>query len=513
MKNRKKRILALGLSAVMAMGALAGCKGGEEETVALNEDGTVDTSEHVDLKMYLIGERTPDFDAVYDKVNEVLEEKLNCSLSVDFLSWGEHGQKYSLLFSGGEDFDLIFTATSWAHYEQTVAMNGFKPLSEDFIKTYAPDIWEVVPEEAWDQAKIGGEIYMIPGYNHEYTQDVMAIRGDLLEKYGYEDIKSMEDFQDFAMKAAADGMYATQGGFYYQYFWNKGLTNTSGTPFNGELILYNTQDPQDLDFYSVLDWDGFEDYCKMAKEMADAGCWSRDTLNSSDDRQTGLLTGRCASMVWNLATCKTYAKQANAEHPEWNVKLCDINAGQPRIIKPYINGGVAINASSKNAERAMMALNALYTDPELYDLTYLGIEGKHWEAVGEDQYKVIDESGYGVDSNCNWGWRNMDLTRTEYIEDRTPLDDDYDRILEEWDNNIKEDHIYDSFTFDSSKVTTQVAAVEANIATYYNPLVNGLVEDVDATIEAFRESLKQAGFEQILEELNRQAEEFVQSKQ
>ena len=152
MKNRKKRILALGLSAVMAMGALAGCKGGEEETVALNEDGTVDTSEHVDLKMYLIGERTPDFDAVYDKVNEVLEEKLNCSLSVDFLSWGEHGQKYSLLFSGGEDFDLIFTATSWAHYEQTVAMNGFKPLSEDFIKTYAPDIWEVVPEEAWDQA-------------------------------------------------------------------------------------------------------------------------------------------------------------------------------------------------------------------------------------------------------------------------------------------------------------------------------------------------------------------------
>ena len=81
MKNRKKRLLALGLTAVLAMGSLAGCKGGEEETAALNEDGTVDTSEHVDLKMYLIGERTPDFDEVYDKVNEVLEEKLNCSLT------------------------------------------------------------------------------------------------------------------------------------------------------------------------------------------------------------------------------------------------------------------------------------------------------------------------------------------------------------------------------------------------------------------------------------------------
>ena len=85
----------------------------------------VDTSEPMELKMYLIGDRTPDFDEVYGKINEILEEKLNCTLSVDFLSWGEHDTKYSLLFSGGEDFDLIFTASSWGHYEQTVALGGF----------------------------------------------------------------------------------------------------------------------------------------------------------------------------------------------------------------------------------------------------------------------------------------------------------------------------------------------------------------------------------------------------
>ena len=51
------------------------------------------------VTMYLIGDRTPDFDEVYDKINEILEEKLNCSLKVEFLSWGEHDTKYSLLFS------------------------------------------------------------------------------------------------------------------------------------------------------------------------------------------------------------------------------------------------------------------------------------------------------------------------------------------------------------------------------------------------------------------------------
>ena len=79
--------------------------------------GAIDTSEHVELKMYLIGDRTPDFDEVYGEINKILEEKLNCSISVDFLSWGEHDTKYSLLFSGQEEFDLIFTAAGWAHYQ------------------------------------------------------------------------------------------------------------------------------------------------------------------------------------------------------------------------------------------------------------------------------------------------------------------------------------------------------------------------------------------------------------
>lgn len=129
MKNKMKKGLALLLGTAMTAGLLAGCgsEGNDGSSQASgsagntaqggSETGAADTSEHVDLKMYLIGERTPDFDEVYGKINEILEEKLNCSISVDFLSWGEHDTKYSLLFSSQEDFDLIFTASSWCHYE------------------------------------------------------------------------------------------------------------------------------------------------------------------------------------------------------------------------------------------------------------------------------------------------------------------------------------------------------------------------------------------------------------
>lgn len=521
MKKRMKKVLAQLLSTTVMIGLLGGCgsSGGTDNSVSnssgvidSDQGGTVDTSEYVELKMYLLGDRTPDFDEVYGKINEILKEKLNCTVSVDFLSWGEHDTKYSLLFSAQEDFDLIFTASSWGHYEQTVALGGFYPLSEEFIQTYAPDIWEVVPEIAWDQAKIDGQIYMVPNYQHEFGQDVMAVRGDLMEKYGIEQITSWDELKEFYLACASDGMY-THAGPWYQYFQAQGLKNTGGAPNNGEIVLYNSHDPEDLSFTYILDWDGFTDYCKQMKEFADAGCWSKDVLNTTDERQTGLLSGRSACMAWNMGSCRGFAKQANDEHPEWNVTLVDPVSSQSKQVNSYINNGMAINNVSTHKERAMMALNEFYTNQEIQDLTRLGIEGKHWEAVGDNEYKELDETNYGVDSNCNWGWINNDLKRTEHIENRTAVDDTYDEMIESWENNIKPEHVYDGFNFDPTKVATQFAAVEAALGTYYAPLINGLVDDVDQSVAELKAALESAGIRDVLAEIESQAAAFVAEKQ
>ena len=353
---------------------------------------------------------------------------------------------------------------------------------------------------------------MVPNYSNEFGQDVLAVRGDLMEEYGISQITNWDELMNFYKTCAEHGMYASQGGPYYQFFQGQGLTTTGGAPKSGELVLYNTQDPSDLDFTYILDWDGFTDYCKQMKELADMGCWSPDVLNSGAERQTGLLTGRTASMVWNIGSCTTYAKQANSENPDWNVTLVDPVANMPKRVQPYINNGVAINVNSKNPERAMMVLNLLYTDPTIHDMTRFGIEGKHWEAVGDDQYKIIDESNFGVDSNCNWGWNNEAIKRTEYIENRTALDDTHDEMMDKWNNNVKAEHPYDGFNFDSTNVTTQMAAVDAALATYFDPLTNGLVDDVDATLEQFRAAMETAGIRDILAELEKQAADYVATK-
>ena len=525
MKKNLKKAWALLLGTMMTVGLIAGCGGsGSTEsqsagnTESINETGgaegvVADTSEHVDLKMYLIGDRSADFDEVYGEVNKILEEKLNCSISVDFLSWSEHETKYSLLFSSGEPFDLIFTASSWAHYEQTAGMGGFYPLSEEFIKTYAPGVWEVLPEVAWNQAKIKGEAYMVPYLNKDYVSNTLAIRGDLLEKYGITSVSNWDEYKAFNLACAADGMYGSQGIAWWQFFQGEGMHVINGTPKGGEFFLYHTQDPSDTNINYVLDWDKFTQYCKDVKEMADAGSWSSDILNSTDERQTGLLNGTTASMVWNLGSCLLYGKQANAEHPEWKVTMVDPNASVGKILNPYINGGMAININSNHKERAMMVINELYTNPKLQDLTTLGIEGKHWEAVGDDQYKILDATGYPTDNNCNWGWTNQTIRRKEYVENRTELDDTYDALIENFDANVKPEHPLDGFSFDTANVTTQCAAVEAACGTYYGPLMNGLVQDVDQSIAEFKAAMDSAGIQDIADELQLQIDAYLAENQ
>ena len=113
----------------------------------------------------------------------------------------------------------------------------------------------------------------------------------------------------------------------------------------------------------------------------------------------------------------------------------------------------------------------------------------------------------------NWGWNNCTIQREEYLENRTALDDKYESIKDAFNNNIKEDHVYDGFNFDSSNVSTQFAAVEAAIDNYYNPLINGLVDDVDASIDAMNAAMDSAGIQDILDEMNRQAAEYVAEKE
>lgn len=108
--KRIRRILSILLIFIISSG-MYGCY-----NVYNSYNDVISDMEYVQLKMFLIGDKPNDFNDVYDKVNKIMKEKINAELSVEFLSWADMDEKYPLLFQSGEQFDLIFTAESWGHY-------------------------------------------------------------------------------------------------------------------------------------------------------------------------------------------------------------------------------------------------------------------------------------------------------------------------------------------------------------------------------------------------------------
>lgn len=157
MQNKNlRKALAVSMAIAMTGGLLAGCgnssSGGSSNSGTTNSgstssaSGELDTSEFVELSMYVISDRPSGQDEIDENLNKLLKEKLNCSLKINWIGWAEYANKYPLLFSSGEEFDMAYSA-SWLNFASLAQKGAFKSLDE-LWPTYAPKNFAAQSEEA-----------------------------------------------------------------------------------------------------------------------------------------------------------------------------------------------------------------------------------------------------------------------------------------------------------------------------------------------------------------------------
>lgn len=521
MKNKAMRLMAGGLAAMMLMTSAAGCgsnpsSSGGAKTTGTAASGKVDTSKEVKLKMYLLGDKPADFDKVYAEINKEMKAKINATVDVKFLSWAEHDQKYSLLFSSGEDFDLIFTAAGWGHYEPTASKNGFYKLTDNFVSTYAPGVKKVVPAEAWKQAQMNGNVYMVPNYNIEFGQECFAVRGDLMAKYGMKNIANTQDLEKFCDMVLKNEKgitpFGSQGtALQYTYLMNRNhYWAITGTP--STLFAFKSNEPSNTKLISVAETPEFRQYAKEMKAMQQKGYWSKDALSTKDTRSDAFMQGKAAIMVWNVGSCANYCEQANKQHPDWKCNVYDPFPNDKKTINAYTNNGIAINARSKNPERAMMAINQFMTNKKIYDLAAYGIAGVHYNPVGDNQYTTAAQAErFPAEGACNWGWHNENLKRQYSMANADISRKKADELTTKWKKNPAEPHPLLAFSFSEDRVKTQISVMNTLVSQYMNPICCGLVDDPDKAVDDFIAKLKQAGLDQVKTEIQRQIDERLKT--
>ncbi len=496
------------LALVVVLSLLAACSSNKDNKPAASNSKNPDKI--VELKMVLLGDPPEDLDLVYGELNKKLAEDIQVKVTPEFLSWSDWEQKYPLILASGQDYDLIFTA-NWADYFKNAANGAFYEITQEALKQYAPETAKNSPQEVFDSATINGKLYGLPMNSKEITILGYVVRGDLMKKAGLTAIQSMDDFGaylDYVKKNEPDMIPWDTGG-YDQVNMFKGNGIFAPGYYNAysdfdNVITVASELKSNPKIIPMLDVPGMTDFFKKMNEWQQKGYWSKNAMVNNVAAKDSFKNGKSASFTANLLEASGVYSALNTEHPEWDMQFYQMS-DQPKVPNPYINNGMAINAKSKHADKALMLLDLLRNNQDYNHLTTYGIKGKHWDLSAEGKLVSLpDSTKYPPDGACPWGWRD---DRYYLIPDGAFPN--YEQIMKmEQDRALTSN--YASFTLDKSKGNLQ--AIEAAITSvsqqYFVPLQIGFSKDVDKDIETLGTQLEKAGLKEYVAEVQRQIDAY-----
>ena len=463
--------------------------------------------EYVKLKYVNYGDKpsTGNYDEVWAKINEMLKEDLNCEVEVEWLGSADAQSKLAMKYAGNEIFDFAYDA-SWLGYVNNASQNAFREITMEEIEEYMPLVKEQLPDIAWQQSKVGGKIYMIPVINYGYNYLGVLIRGDICEKYGLGSIETAEDFEKYCYAIAENepGMEAIGD---VTYLDDMLYQNPSGlrSMITGLDSGYHLQDALagNYEVTSFMLSDVYMDYCKKMRQYYQDGLWSADAIADTIDSQTKFSNGLVGTVISNMPTLNSVAKTVSKEHPEWNLKICYFNKDMAMVNTPFIGNGTTLNRLAENPERAMMVTNLFYGDPEYNHLLQYGIEGLNYEVNGDGKMVTLDtDEANTYTPGCNWNYANTVIGLPAV--DNYPGYDDIMDIL----NAHRVEVPLQAFTLDRTNVKTEIANISA-VMKENSALQYGMMEDVEAAVEQYRQELNTAGMQTVLDECNRQVADFI----
>lgn len=481
-------------------------------TYEKTDPDTLDTrpSENAPLRMYLIGDKNSDFDLVYEQLNNQLLSDINATVDVSFMGWGDYMQNYPLAFASGDDFDLIFTA-NWCHYNSQATKSGFYEITRDALVQYAPMTAATMYEDAWDQAKVNGSVYMLPMNHKELNSYVYMVRGDLMSKYGISTIDNLDDFGGYLDAVAKNEKQITP--------LNTGSDMDFDTLLRFGILAPNNLDvlePQQLNLFfdlsnqesgeivNIIETPEFLEYAKKMKEWRKRGYWSKSALVNKSSAKESFINGESASAIMNLATANGTFASVSILHPEWDVRVYDGMNGGGVAIKPYVQNGMGINANSRYSERALMFLDLLRNDESYADLTMYGIEGTHYKKTNDGRVRPLkDTVKYPIDNNGNWGWRDDRFIKE--VEGGIP---NYNDIRSAWEK-VAFTHPVQNFAFDDNAVKNEVTAVSSLWGIGYKVIVLGFSEDTEQEVADLIQDYREAGNDRIIEEQQKQINQYL----
>ena len=201
----------------------------------------------------------------------------------------------------------------------------------------------------------------------------------------------------------------------------------------------------------------------------------------------------------------TIANQANVFNVEPD-DLAIVEMSPPYMSTNTVLGGLnAISRTAKDPERVIMFYDMMYDrdDKRLVNLINYGIEGVHYNKVDEDTVDRIDGAGYYF--GMGWQLGSLFNCYKESMDQPAWIPAGPDKMASAVSSEIL------GFGFDPEPVKVEMAQTQSVFAEFVPALFTGSVE-VDEYLDEFIQKLRLAGSDKIVDEMNRQLDEWRANK-
>jgi putative aldouronate transport system substrate-binding protein len=493
------------LAAALLLALAAAC--GQAPASTAPGAAGADTSKEVHVRIHIYGD--PPIDKTpLEALSAKMKEKINATFEVVPMGWESSG--FDLLFASREAFDLVYVGAST--YAASVKNGAFMPL-DDLLPRYAPNSLANTPASAWEEAKVEGKIYAVPYRYTEYVPGGILYRGDLLKKYGMDEIASLEDLDAYFAQVIANGdalvPFAPDTGWAGWYLGEMFINVTKDwIPLDlvtGMMVVGESAETPEKFLYPPFA-EEFVAFAQLMKAWDTKGYWSKDVLSSTANHYNEFLAGNAAACFQHalgyMANYGTVLESLPGSDPRY---YCFSEAKQKVLKQPAMANATALSATSQNPERAMMALDLLLNDQEFNRLVRYGIKGKNYD-LDPEGYHIrpagYDESKDHFDIGV-WGLNVDDFTLPSRLgyPDKAALMAKLD--------GISKPNPYAGFLFDSSDLANEVAAIGQVNSQIGTEILLGKVADPVAAVETYRDQLRAAGIDKLTEALTTQYKAFA----
>ena len=511
------------LAAVLALAlALAGCQSGTSPSGSLSASGSESQSqalEYVELEYYLAEKEPTDGAMVWDAINEYLTEKINAKVNIHWIEYADYNQRMAAITGAGQTLDLMFTSTANFNFPSNAHNGAFLALDE-LLPEYAPELMEELPEYVLEGGRVDGKIYAIPSYKD--VADVFALvwNDTLAQEIGMDEeqlsaswtyypdldglLRSFKKLRDekYPEDASIPLMtaYDTMGAW---WSWDQIVggvcTNVGGIEYfqdqgSGEKVFNAYATPE---------------YLEIVKQIR---VWVEDGIlpvaNSNFDPDGAL--NRAGKVPFKMGN-GLVAIPEDYYSKDWVAKL-----NRSEVAVSYTNylqaAATAVSQNSPNPERSVMFLNIMYTDTYVATTSRFGLEGEHYKLVKDSAGNDRADFSEGRNSDPNnrgfyfwYGYQWGNLFKTILPLDQP--DNLYDELME-MNNDAGQYETNLGFVFDQEPVANEIAACASVYDEFAKPLMQGAFENVESTVAEFNQKLEANGIQKIIDEAQKQLNEW-----